>query len=151
MGNVNSLTKQFWQGDTDSPEAIALDELIESNNMTQFIDQSTNLESRRNAKVLQKTFLRPSDISQITVSCKILRSFLRLIGRFSLKYTQTPPCLSPLSWSLQNIPVLKPSIIMSSFLTVSLRLVSDNTINPVWHGRHDAPPPKCFRPLCSNT
>ena len=54
MGNVNSLTKQFWQGDTDSPEAIALDELIESNNMTQFIDQSTNLESRGNAKVLQK-------------------------------------------------------------------------------------------------
>ena len=46
MGHFNCPTKQFWPGDTDSPKRIALDELIESNNMTQLIDQPTNLESR---------------------------------------------------------------------------------------------------------
>ena len=45
-GDFNCRTKQFWPGDTDSPKGIALDELIESNNMTQLIDQPTNLESR---------------------------------------------------------------------------------------------------------
>ena len=45
-GDFNCRTEQFWPGDTDSPKGIALDELIESNNMTQLIDQLTNLESR---------------------------------------------------------------------------------------------------------
>ena len=44
--DFNCRTKQFWPGDTDSPKGFALDELIESNNMTQLIDQPTNLESR---------------------------------------------------------------------------------------------------------
>ena len=46
MGDFNCRTKQVWPNDTDSPKGIALDELIESNNMTQLIDQPTNLESR---------------------------------------------------------------------------------------------------------
>ena len=45
-GDFNCRTKQFWPGDTDSPKGIALDELIESNNMILLIDQPTNLESR---------------------------------------------------------------------------------------------------------
>ena len=45
-GDFNCRTKQFWPGDTDAPKEIALDELTESNNMTQSIDQPTNLESR---------------------------------------------------------------------------------------------------------
>ena len=47
MGDFNCRTKQFWPGDTNSPKGITLDELTESNNMTQLIDQPTNLESRR--------------------------------------------------------------------------------------------------------
>ena len=42
-GDFNCRTKQFWPGDTDSPKGIALDELTESNNMTQSIGQPTNL------------------------------------------------------------------------------------------------------------
>ena len=32
-GGFNCQSGQFWPGDIDSPEAIALDELVESNNM----------------------------------------------------------------------------------------------------------------------
>ena len=46
MGDFNCRSKQFWPGDTDSSKVIALDELLESNNMTQLIDQPTNLELR---------------------------------------------------------------------------------------------------------
>ena len=45
-GDFNCRSTQFWPGDTDSLKGIALDELIESNNMTQLIDQPTNLEPR---------------------------------------------------------------------------------------------------------
>ena len=42
-GDLNCRSKQFWPDDIDSPTGIALDELIESNNL---IDQPTNFESR---------------------------------------------------------------------------------------------------------
>ena len=42
MSDFNSRTEQFLLGDTDSQKGIALDELIELNNMTQLIDQPTN-------------------------------------------------------------------------------------------------------------
>ena len=45
-GDFNCRLTQFWPGDIDSLKGIALDELIESNNMTQLIDQPTNLEPR---------------------------------------------------------------------------------------------------------
>ena len=45
-GDFNCRSTQFWPGDIDSLKGIALDELIESNNMTQLIDQPTNLEPR---------------------------------------------------------------------------------------------------------
>ena len=45
-GDLNCLSKQFWPDDIDSPTGIALNELIESNNLTQLIDQPTNFESR---------------------------------------------------------------------------------------------------------
>ena len=45
-GDFNCRSTQFWPGDIDSLKGIALDELIESNNMTQLIDEPTNLEPR---------------------------------------------------------------------------------------------------------
>ena len=45
-GDFNCRSTQFWPGDIDSLKGIALDELIDSNNMTQLIDQPTNLEPR---------------------------------------------------------------------------------------------------------
>ena len=45
-GNFNCRSTQFWPGDIDSLKGIAPDELIESNNMNQMIDQPTNLEPK---------------------------------------------------------------------------------------------------------
>ena len=45
-GDLNCRSKQFWPDDIDSPMGIALDELIESSNLTQLIDQPINFESR---------------------------------------------------------------------------------------------------------
>ena len=45
-GDLNCRSKQFWSDDIDSPKKVALDELIESNNLTQLIDQPTNTEPR---------------------------------------------------------------------------------------------------------
>ena len=45
-GNFNCRSTQFWPGDIDSLKGIALHELVESKNMTQLIDQPTNLEPR---------------------------------------------------------------------------------------------------------
>ena len=45
-GDLNCRSKQFCPDYIDSPTGIALDELIESNNLTQLIDQPTNFESR---------------------------------------------------------------------------------------------------------
>ena len=45
-GDLNCRSKQFWSDDIDSPKGVALDELIESNNLTQLIDQPTNIERR---------------------------------------------------------------------------------------------------------
>ena len=45
-GDLNCRSKQFWSDDFDSPKGVALDELIESNNLTQLIDQPTNFEPR---------------------------------------------------------------------------------------------------------
>ena len=44
IGNFICRSTEFWPGDIDSLKEIALDELNESNNMTQLIDQPTNLE-----------------------------------------------------------------------------------------------------------
>ena len=43
---MNCRSKQFWSDDIDSLKRVALDELIESNNLTQLIDQPTNFEPR---------------------------------------------------------------------------------------------------------
>ena len=45
-GDFNCRSTQLWPVDIDSPKGIALDELVESNNMTQMIDQQTNFEPR---------------------------------------------------------------------------------------------------------
>ena len=45
-GDLNCRSKQFWSDDIDSPKGVALDEQIESNNLTQLIDQPTNFEPR---------------------------------------------------------------------------------------------------------
>ena len=45
-GDFNCRTNQWWPGDKNLPEGIALDDLFESYNMTQLIDQPTNIEPR---------------------------------------------------------------------------------------------------------
>ena len=45
-GNRNCCSKQFWSDDIDSAKGVALDELIESDNLTQLISQPTNFETR---------------------------------------------------------------------------------------------------------
>ena len=42
-GNFNCRTKQWWPGDIELPEGSALDEFIESNNLSQLIDEPTNI------------------------------------------------------------------------------------------------------------
>ena len=42
-GDFNCRTKQWWPGDIELPEASALDEFIESNNLSQLIDEPTNI------------------------------------------------------------------------------------------------------------
>ena len=44
-GDFNCRSKQWWPGDVELPEGLALDEFIESNNFTQLIDEPTNIES----------------------------------------------------------------------------------------------------------
>ena len=45
-GDLNCRSNQWWPGDTNTTEGIALDALLESNDLTQLIDQPTNIESR---------------------------------------------------------------------------------------------------------
>ena len=45
-GDFNCRSNQWWPGDKNLNEGMALDELFESYNMTQLIDQPTNIESR---------------------------------------------------------------------------------------------------------
>ena len=42
-GDFNCRSTQWWTEDLESPEGIALDELIESNNLCQLIDEPTNI------------------------------------------------------------------------------------------------------------
>ena len=42
-GDFNCRTKQWWPGDIELPEGGALDEFIESNNLSQLIDEPTNI------------------------------------------------------------------------------------------------------------
>ena len=42
-GDFNCRTKQWWPGDVELPEGSALDEFIESNNLSQLIDEPTNI------------------------------------------------------------------------------------------------------------
>ena len=44
-GNFNCRSKQWWPGDVELPEGLASDEFIESNNLTQLIDEPTNIRS----------------------------------------------------------------------------------------------------------
>ena len=44
-GDFNCRSKQWWPGDVELPEGLALDEFIESNNLTQLIDEPTNIRS----------------------------------------------------------------------------------------------------------
>ena len=45
-GDFNCRSNQWWPGDKNLPEGIALDDLFESYDMTQLIDQPTNVEPR---------------------------------------------------------------------------------------------------------
>ena len=45
-GDLNCRSKQFWSDDIDSPKGVAMDGLIESNNVTQLTDQATYFEPR---------------------------------------------------------------------------------------------------------
>ena len=40
-------SKQWWPGDVELPEGLVLDEFIESNNLTQLIDEPTKIRSTR--------------------------------------------------------------------------------------------------------
>ena len=42
-GDFNCRSKQWWPGDVELPEGSALDEFIESNNMSQLIDEPANI------------------------------------------------------------------------------------------------------------
>ena len=42
-GDFNCRSKQWWPGDVELPEESALDEFIESNNLSQLIDKPTNI------------------------------------------------------------------------------------------------------------
>ena len=42
-GDFNCRSKQWWPGDVELPEGSALDEFIESNNLSQLIDEPTNI------------------------------------------------------------------------------------------------------------
>ena len=44
-GDLNCRSKQWWPGDINSIVGMALDALLESNDLTQLIDQPTNIES----------------------------------------------------------------------------------------------------------
>ena len=41
----NCRFKQWWPGDVELPEGLALDEFLESNNLTQLIEEPTNIQS----------------------------------------------------------------------------------------------------------
>ena len=43
-GDLNCRSKQWWPGDINSTEGMVLDGLLESNDLTQLIDQPTNIE-----------------------------------------------------------------------------------------------------------
>lgn len=42
-GDLNCRSSQWWAADVESPEGTALDEIIETNNLTQLIDEPTNI------------------------------------------------------------------------------------------------------------
>ena len=42
-GDFNCRSQQWWPGDIENEEGVALDEFIESNNLTQVIDQPTHI------------------------------------------------------------------------------------------------------------
>ena len=42
-GDFNCRSSQWWEADVESPEGAALDEIIEVNNLTQLIDEPTNV------------------------------------------------------------------------------------------------------------
>ena len=42
-GDFNCRSKQWWPGDVELPEGSALDEFIGSNNLSQLIDEPTNI------------------------------------------------------------------------------------------------------------
>ena len=42
-GEFNSRSQQWWPGDIENEEGVALDEFIESNNLTQLIDQPPHI------------------------------------------------------------------------------------------------------------
>ena len=44
-GDFNCRTNQWWPGDIELPEGGALDEFIESNNLSQLIDEPTNIQT----------------------------------------------------------------------------------------------------------
>ena len=45
-GDFNCRSRQWWPNDVDSQEGIALNEFVESNDLAQLIDQTTNIEPR---------------------------------------------------------------------------------------------------------
>ena len=42
-GDFNCRSQQWWPGDNENEEGVALDEFIESKNLTQLIDQLTHI------------------------------------------------------------------------------------------------------------
>ena len=42
-GDFNSRNQQWWPGDIENEEGVALDDFIESNNLTQLIDQPPHI------------------------------------------------------------------------------------------------------------
>ena len=47
-GDFNCRTKQWWPGEVELPEGSAPDEFTESNNLSQLIDEATNIRTAEN-------------------------------------------------------------------------------------------------------
>ena len=143
-GDFNCRTKQFWPGDIDSPKGIALDELIESNNMTQLIDQPTNLESR-GISCVDLIITDQPDLLYHNMPIPSPPPFKRRIWDYAkANKDEIRECLNNIDWhyKLNNLPATDMvSEFTSTLMGVMLRFIPNKMItcndkDPPWitHG-----------------
>ena len=94
-GDFNCRSNQGWPGDKNLPEGIALDDLYESYNMTQLIDQPTNIEPRG----ISCVDLIVTDQPNLFIDCGIHSSLdncchhQTIHGKFNVSVPLPPPYL----------------------------------------------------------